>query len=111
VSTALEAGCAAPVGALAEVVDGEGGPELSLRAVVVSIDGAVALRRGATVPLPETLHGVGGGASGYGDRAAALGGALAAELLGDGAAELMPIPASVSPRSYQTRRQAREGDV
>ena len=37
---ALEAGCAAPVGALAEVVDGDDGAELSLRAVVAAVDGS-----------------------------------------------------------------------
>src|SRR5689334_347029 len=40
----LEAGCAAPVGALAEVVEGEHGEELWLRAVASSVDGAVAVR-------------------------------------------------------------------
>ena len=35
-SPTLEAGCTAPVGALAEVVDGVDGPELSLRAVVAA---------------------------------------------------------------------------
>ena len=44
----LEAGCAAPVGALADVALGDDGDELSLRAVVVSIDGAVSIRRSAT---------------------------------------------------------------
>lgn len=112
----LEAGCAAPVGALAEVVEGEDGAELSLRAVVVSTDGAVDLRRGATVPLPETLHGVGEDEGGYAARgadmgaAAALGQALAAEMLEDGARELMPIPVGV-PRDGQTDGQAREGDL
>ena len=37
----LEAGCSAPVGALAEVVEGVDGPELSLRAVVSTPDGIV----------------------------------------------------------------------
>jgi hydroxymethylbilane synthase len=107
----LEAGCAAPLGALAEVVEGEHGPELSLRAVVVSLDGAVSLRRGATVALPGALHGVGGEVSGYGEAAAALGSSLAAEMLDDGAAELMSTPASVSPHPDQTYSQAREGDL
>lgn len=117
VLAALEAGCAAPVGALAEVVEGEDGAELSLRAVVVSVDGAVDLRRGATVPLPETLHGVGEHEEGYRAAgadtraAAALGQALAAEMLDDGARDLMPTPVSVSPRSEQTDGQAREGDL
>ena len=39
VLAALEAGCSAPVGAYAEVAEGDDGPELFLRAVVVSLDG------------------------------------------------------------------------
>ncbi len=76
----LEAGCAAPLGALAEVVDGETGLELSLRAVVVSVDGMVDLRRSATCEL----GGVDGELAAVG-----LGQALAAQLLADGAAELV----------------------
>ena len=38
----LEAGCAAPVGALAEVVEGEDGEELWIRAVALSPDGGLA---------------------------------------------------------------------
>jgi hydroxymethylbilane synthase len=38
----LEGGCAAPIGALAEVVEGEEGPELWVRAVALSTDGALA---------------------------------------------------------------------
>ena len=45
VLAALEAGCSAPVGALAEVVEGEDGLELSLRAFVGAVDGSVDLRR------------------------------------------------------------------
>jgi hydroxymethylbilane synthase len=76
---ALEAGCTAPVGALAEVVeslDAGGAPalELSLRAVVAAPDGSVSLRRSA---------------SGAFDAPEALGAALAAELLDDGAADLV----------------------
>lgn len=115
VLAALEAGCAAPVGALAEVVEGEDGAELSLRAVVASTDGAVVLRRGATVPLPESLQGVGREVSGYVSTASALGTALAAEMLDEGADQLIPRPATVSPRPDQTYcqidSQAREGDL
>ncbi|MDQ2781545.1 MAG: hydroxymethylbilane synthase [Actinomycetota bacterium] len=52
---ALEAGCMAPVGALAEIVEGEDGLELSLRAVVGSRDGSVLLRRSivASVHHPQ----------------------------------------------------------
>jgi hydroxymethylbilane synthase len=73
---ALEAGCSAPVAAYAEVAEGETGPELFLRASVTAIDGSDAVRGSITGPLPE---------------AAALGRALAAELLDRGAAELMAV--------------------
>ena len=53
----LEAGCTAPVGALAEVVEGEDGPELSLRAFAGSEDARIELRRSLTGRYddPETL--------------------------------------------------------
>ena len=44
VLAALEAGCSAPVGALAEIAEGDDGDELWLRAVALSLDGAVAIR-------------------------------------------------------------------
>ncbi len=49
----LEAGCTAPVGALAEVVEGADGTELSLRGFVGSLDGAVELRRSLVGPVGE----------------------------------------------------------
>lgn len=70
VLAALEAGCSAPVGALAEVVEGEDGEELSLRAFVGSIDGAVDLRRSLVGPVAEAER---------------IGRDLAAVLLEDGA--------------------------
>ena len=73
----LEAGCSAPVGALAEVVEGDHGPELWLRAVALSPDGALSVRRSATGAVGE---------------AAAIGRKLAAEMLVDGAAELIGSP-------------------
>ncbi len=75
----LEAGCSAPVGALAEVVEGMEGLELSLRAFVGAADGSDELRRS----LVGEVHD-----------AAALGARLAGILLDDGAAELV----GVSPR-------------
>jgi len=72
----LEAGCSAPVAAYAEVAEGEDGPELFLRASVTAIDGSDAVRGSVSGQLPE---------------AAALGRALAAELLDRGAAELMAV--------------------
>lgn len=67
---ALEAGCSAPVGALAEIAEGEGGDELWVRAVALSYDGGVAVRRSAT---------------GAPDDAVGVGQRLAAEMLEDGA--------------------------
>jgi hydroxymethylbilane synthase len=72
----LEAGCSAPVAAYAEVAEGDRGPELFLRASVTAIDGSDAVRGSVTGSLPE---------------AAALGRALANDLLDRGAAELMAV--------------------
>lgn len=74
VLAALEAGCSAPVGALAEVAEGDHGDELWVRAVALSHDGAIAVRRSAT-----------GGT----DEAAELGRRLAQEMLDDGASTLI----------------------
>jgi hydroxymethylbilane synthase len=128
----LEANCAAPVGALAEVVEGEDGPELSLRAVVGSVDGAISVRRSATLPLPglaEASEQPGsrteppadllappdhpaapGPALSEADAAAAvaLGRSLAEQMLDDGAAELIPVPNSLPTAG--TAAMAREGD-
>ena len=67
VLAALEAGCSAPVGALAEVVEGDHGLELSLRAFVGSVDGAIDLRRPPSGRCPRP------GASGRPRRRAARG--------------------------------------
>ncbi|MER5894262.1 hydroxymethylbilane synthase [Streptomyces sp. NPDC001876] len=76
---ALEAGCSAPVGALADLlVDGQTVNELRLRGVVGSTDGASLVQLSITGPVP-TSH----------DDAAALGRELAAEMLAKGAAGLM----------------------
>jgi hydroxymethylbilane synthase len=72
----LEAGCSAPIGALAEIVLGDDGDELSLRAVVASTDGSGELRRSAT-GLPADAERVGR--------------ALARLLIEDGAADLAPL--------------------
>jgi hydroxymethylbilane synthase len=76
----LEAGCSAPVGALAEVVEGDDGPELWVRAVATSTDGALAVRRSASGPYDDPVG---------------LGRKLAAEMVADGAHELL-TPASHS---------------
>ena len=75
----LEAGCAAPVGALAEIAEGDDGDELWLRAVALSPDGAVAIRRSAT---------------GLPDEAEKVGRTLAEEMLDDGASTLVEEAAS-----------------
>jgi hydroxymethylbilane synthase len=67
---ALEAGCTAPVGALADLAE----DELYLRAAVCAPDGSDVLRQSLTGPMDEPE---------------ALGERLAAILLEDGAAELM----------------------
>ncbi|CAM5514040.1 MULTISPECIES: hydroxymethylbilane synthase [Streptomyces] len=76
---ALEAGCSAPVGALADVLaDGHVVNELRLRGVVGSTDGSSLVQLSTTGPVP-TSH----------DDAAALGRELASEMLAKGAAGLM----------------------
>jgi hydroxymethylbilane synthase len=71
---ALEAGCTAPVGALAEVVEGEDGAELFLRAFAGSPDASVELRRSSVGPLKDPER---------------LGRELAAVLLREGAADII----------------------
>ncbi|QIK68298.1 hydroxymethylbilane synthase [Nocardioides sp. HDW12B] len=73
----LEAGCSSPVGALADVVEGEDGEELWLRAVVLSLDGGLSVRRSGSAPLAAADE---------------LGSSVAAELLDEGAAELDDVP-------------------
>ena len=70
----LEAGCSAPVGALAELVEGDDGEELWIRAVALSLDGALSVRRSASGPP---------------DAAAEIGRRLAAEMTEDGAGSLL----------------------
>lgn len=72
---ALEAGCTAPVGALADISeDADGALELYLRAVVAAPDGSSTIRLSATGPLAA---------------ASEIGRRLAADLLDAGAADLM----------------------
>ena len=71
---ALEAGCTAPVGALAEVVEGESGTELFLRAFAGSPDASIQLRRSSVGPVKEPER---------------LGRELAAVLLDEGAADII----------------------
>ena len=69
----LEGGCSAPIGALADVVEGEDGEELWVRAIALSPDGGLSVRMSATGDPAD--------AAGVGDR-------LAKEMLADGAADL-----------------------
>ncbi|GGS89662.1 hydroxymethylbilane synthase [Streptomyces violaceus] len=76
---ALEAGCSAPVGALADLLaDGQFVKEMRLRGVVGTTDGTRMVQLSTTGPVPETHDG-----------AMALGRELAAEMLAQGAAGLM----------------------
>lgn len=93
----LEAGCSAPVGALGEIVEdltpeGDVSLQLSLRAVIGSVDGSIDLRRSVLGDLRDP---------------AALARRLADLLLEDGAGELLPltVPAAAShrpPRSHSS---------
>ncbi|MFV0463416.1 MAG: hydroxymethylbilane synthase [Nostocoides sp.] len=82
----LAVGCAAPVGVFAEIVEGVDGPELSLRAVVASVDGRVDLRR-SVLARP--------------DQAEDAGARLATMLLEDGAADLI----TDNPAAQQSMEQ------
>jgi hydroxymethylbilane synthase len=71
---ALEAGCSAPVGALAEIAEGDSGTEVFLRGSVTAVDGNDAVRLSATGPTTD---------------AEAVGRRLAADLLAEGADQMM----------------------
>lgn len=75
VLAALEGGCSAPIGALAEVAEGDDGDELWLRAIALAADGSLAVRR-SMIGLPTDADG--------------LGARLAAEMIEDGADRLDP---------------------
>jgi hydroxymethylbilane synthase len=79
----LEGGCAAPIGALAEVVEGEDGEEIWVRAVALSPDGGLSVRMSATGEPAD--------AEGVGTR-------LAKEMLADGAARLTDSSDSADKR-------------
>ncbi len=75
----LEAGCLAPIGALADVAEGDDGPEMWLRAVVAAPDGSRLVRLSAVGRTTDP---------------AALGDTLARDLLEQGAGSLMRERAS-----------------
>jgi hydroxymethylbilane synthase len=52
----LEAGCSAPIAALAEVAEGDEGPEIYLRGAVFSPDGSFALRLSRTGTLADAAE-------------------------------------------------------
>jgi hydroxymethylbilane synthase len=80
----LEAGCAAPVGALADVVESEHGEELWLRAAALAPDGSVTIRNSITGPVSD---------------AASVGRRLAEDFLAEGADQL------ISTAHHPARRQ------
>jgi len=80
----LEGGCSAPVGALADVVEGDDGDELWVRAIALSHDGGLSVRMSASGPPAD---------------ATSVGTRLASEMLADGAAELtLSTPAASAKR-------------
>jgi hydroxymethylbilane synthase len=83
----LEGGCSAPIGALAEVVEGDDGEELWLRAVALSTDGGLSVRMSATGDPADAVE---------------LGARLAKEMLADGAGDLDVPPAVTSDPQHQT---------
>jgi hydroxymethylbilane synthase len=84
----LEAGCAAPVGALADVVEGDNGEELWIRGVALSLDGGLSVRNSMSGSLSD---------------AAKVGRLLAEDLLEAGAATLISSTHTETPaRSEQS---------
>lgn len=75
----LEAGCSAPIGALAEVAEGDDGAELWIRGVVAAPDGSHLVRLSHAGPP---------------DRAEEVGRTLATDLLAEGAGAIMQEVAS-----------------
>jgi hydroxymethylbilane synthase len=71
---ALEAGCTAPVGALAEVALGEGGEEIWMRAVAAAVDGTQIVKMSTTGAVDDPVG---------------LGTALAQDMLAGGARALL----------------------
>lgn len=74
----LEGGCSAPIGALADVVEGDDGDEIWVRAIALSLDGGLSVRMSASGATTDAV--------GVGTR-------LANEMLADGAGRLTEAPA------------------
>jgi hydroxymethylbilane synthase len=85
----LEGGCTAPIGVLAEVVEGDGGEELWVRAAALSPDGTLAVRMSATGDPAD--------AAGVGNR-------LAGQMLDDGAGNLTETPARTEQEHSRAHR-------
>jgi hydroxymethylbilane synthase len=69
----LEGGCSAPIGALAEVAEGDDGDEIWVRAIALSLDGGLSVRMSASgAPADATSVGI----------------QLANDMLADGAGQL-----------------------
>ena len=69
----LEGGCSAPIGAMAEVAEGEDGEEIWVRAVALSPDGSLSVRMSASGDPTDAVD---------------VGTQLAKEMLADGAGQL-----------------------
>ena len=69
----LEGGCSAPVGALAEIAEGEDGEEIWVRALALSLDGSLSVRKSASGDPADAVD---------------VGTRLAKDMLADGAGQL-----------------------
>ncbi len=87
----LEGGCSAPIGALADVAEGEDGDELWVRAVALSHDGTLSVRMSASGD-PADAAGVGAG--------------LAQEMLAEGAGDLDQSLTSTTSAAPAKRQNA-----
>jgi hydroxymethylbilane synthase len=90
----LEGGCAAPVGVLAEVVEGETGDELWVRAAALSLDGSLAVRMSATGDPAD--------AAGVGNR-------LGEQMLAEGAGQLTEAPPAQAAHPAPEAETAQQG--
>ena len=86
----LEGGCSAPIGALADVVEGDEGDELWVRAIALSPDGSLSVRMSASGDLADAV--------GVGTR-------LASEMLDEGADQLGQAPPADGPSTTETPKQ------
>jgi hydroxymethylbilane synthase len=90
----LEGGCAAPIGVLAEVVEGDHGDELWVRAAALSPDGSLAVRMSATGDPAD--------AAGVGNR-------LGKQMLDEGAGQLTETPPAQTDQATQAEQTAQPG--